>query len=463
MLELINRARANPAAEATRQGIDLNQGLAPGTISTAAKAPLAWDPLLLDSARAHSTWMLDTDSFSHTGAANSSPGDRMKAAGYAFSGSWSWGENIAIRWGAGTAISASSVEAMESGLFKSAGHRTNLMKDTFREIGIGLQTGEYQGSTGMTGTQNFARTAGNPFLTGVTFDDRDGDNFYDPGEGLGGVAIKAVSSAGTTYQATSWTSGGYGMELPAGNYTVTFSGGGIPGTITKTASIGANNVKLDLNQDAGTAPAPVITPPAPVQDTMPDSITVSAKGAGNAHFTLLVDGKKIGEGTTVSTTKDFTFKTDVADLQAHKVQIQFDNDGVVNGVDRNLNISKIVINGRPVLPTDGIVTYDKGALDGRDVVRGQANLWWNGTLVVNADKSFFDPGQQTVYAHLAGQNQTVAGAYGEAQDVRHDPFNLHHLELTPMSLKHFGSDHAGTANPFEGPHHVGQGYLDMIA
>jgi hypothetical protein len=41
MLELINRARANPVAEASRDGIDLNEGLAPGTISAAAKQPLA--------------------------------------------------------------------------------------------------------------------------------------------------------------------------------------------------------------------------------------------------------------------------------------------------------------------------------------------------------------------------------------------------------------------------------------
>ncbi|WP_207461840.1 carbohydrate-binding domain-containing protein [Azospirillum sp. SYSU D00513] len=140
---------------------------------------------------------------------------------------------------------------------------------------------------------------------------------------------------------------------------------------------------------AGTTTVPPADTSAPVQGTGSDTITVSAKGAGSAHFSLLVDGKKVGEGTTTSTTKDFTFKTNITDLQAHKVQVQFDNDGVVNGVDRNLNVSKIAINGKSVLPTDGIVTYDKGALDGRDVVKGQAEMWWNGTLVVNADKSFF--------------------------------------------------------------------------
>jgi serralysin len=99
-LELVNRARANPGAEAARLGIDLNQGLGNGTIANTAKQPLAMNDLLNTSAQAHSDWMLATDTFSHTGANGSSPGDRMKAAGYGFTGSWAWGENISIRWAA---------------------------------------------------------------------------------------------------------------------------------------------------------------------------------------------------------------------------------------------------------------------------------------------------------------------------------------------------------------------------
>src|SRR3954470_25001788 len=125
-LELVNHARADPAAEAARLGIGLNDGLSAGTISTAPKQPLALNPLLIDAAEAHSAWMLATDTFSHTGVNGSSPEDRMTAAGYAFSGSWTWGENI---------------------------------KDAdFREIGIGVQTGEYQGSNGATATEDFARS-----------------------------------------------------------------------------------------------------------------------------------------------------------------------------------------------------------------------------------------------------------------------------------------------------------------
>ena len=161
-LELVNRARLDPAAEAARLGIGLNDGLAAGTITTAAKAPLAFNPLLIDAAEAHSAWMLATDTFSHTGANGSSPGDRMAAAGYAFGGSWSWGENISIRWGGTQAITPAAIDAFHDGLFRSPGHRTNIENAGFREIGIGVQAGEYQGSNGLTATEDFARSGTRP-------------------------------------------------------------------------------------------------------------------------------------------------------------------------------------------------------------------------------------------------------------------------------------------------------------
>lgn len=261
LLELVNRARLDPTGEASRYGIGLNDGLTAGAITATAKQPLAFNPLLIDAADAHSAWMLATDTFSHTGANGSSPGDRMAAAGYSFSGSWSWGENISITWGSGAAITAAQIEGFHAGLFRSAGHRANILNDTFRETGIGVEAGEYKGSNGVTVTEAFARSGSVPFLTGVAFDDRDGDRFYDPGEGLGGVAVAIRSaSTGQTWQATTWDAGGYQVQLAAGTYSVTFSGGGLAAPITRTATIGTGNVKLDLDTDVGVAPPP----PAPV-------------------------------------------------------------------------------------------------------------------------------------------------------------------------------------------------------
>src|SRR5215212_7919934 len=93
VLEMVNRARANPAGEAARFGIALNEGLAAGTISADAKQPLAFNPYLGDAARKHTRWMLDTDTFTHNEGA-STPVDQMRAAGYAFGGSWWAGQNI---------------------------------------------------------------------------------------------------------------------------------------------------------------------------------------------------------------------------------------------------------------------------------------------------------------------------------------------------------------------------------
>src|SRR5688500_16283559 len=94
LVELINRGRANPTAEATRYGTDLNEGLAAGTISSTPKQPLAINPYVTDAARKHSQWMIDNDTFSHTGATGTNPQQRMTNAGYFFGDPSAWGENI---------------------------------------------------------------------------------------------------------------------------------------------------------------------------------------------------------------------------------------------------------------------------------------------------------------------------------------------------------------------------------
>ncbi|CAO3435117.1 carbohydrate-binding domain-containing protein [Azospirillum doebereinerae] len=157
------------------------------------------------------------------------------------------------------------------------------------------------------------------------------------------------------------------------------------------------NGTLVVNADKSFFPVPVTTTPTPTAGL--DTIMVNAQGVAaggvNAHFKVMVDGKQIGEGTATTAAKDYTFTTNAADKTAHKVQIQYDNDAMVNGQDRSLTVNKISINGHGYNPTDSAVTYDKGALDGKDVVAGQKGLWWNGTLVVNAPASDFPAGTTT--------------------------------------------------------------------
>jgi hypothetical protein len=109
-----------------------------------------------------------------------------------------------------------------------------------------VASGDFKGSAAVAATEDFGRSGTLPFLTGVAFDDRNGDHFYNPGEGLGGVSVQARSGTGQIWQTTTWDAGGYEIQLPAGVYQVTFSGGSLSGPVVKAASIGSANVLLDL-------------------------------------------------------------------------------------------------------------------------------------------------------------------------------------------------------------------------
>ncbi|MEM8722593.1 MAG: CAP domain-containing protein [Cyanobacteria bacterium P01_G01_bin.39] len=245
LLELINRARLNPLAEANLWGIDLNDGLSPGTISATAKQPLAFNSLLIDASRSHSQWMLNTDTFSHTGQGGSSAGDRIRDTGYQFS---TWGENIGFTGTTGTINVNNGIKQINGGLFKSSGHRRNILSNNFREIGLGALTGEYQGYNSLMITEKFARSGSNVFLTGVAFDDLVlDDDFYTVGEGLGGLQVTAVRQSDNSFHSTTtMDSGGYQMALDAGTYDVSFYDNDQV-LSTRQVSIEQQNIKLDLD------------------------------------------------------------------------------------------------------------------------------------------------------------------------------------------------------------------------
>jgi len=287
MLELVNRARANPAAEAARHGIDLNEGLAPGTLSTAARQPLALNPFIIDAARKHSQWMIDDDVFSHTGAGGSNPGGRMAIAGYGAADTFGWGENIAYRGQKPSTPPPTATTAQEhADLFvdegiDGRGHRLNILAPDFKEVGIGIATGVYNTYNALISTQDFGYKSGNSFLTGVAFDDGvTGDDFYTPGEGLDGVTITAAAAGGQTYSTTTWSTGGYALQLPPGTYTVTASGGELAAPVQyANVAVGAVNVKQDVRPgESPPAPPPPVSPPA-VPPVSPPALPTSPGGS----------------------------------------------------------------------------------------------------------------------------------------------------------------------------------------
>lgn len=244
MLELTNRARLDPLGEAAMFGINLNDGLAEGTISSAPKQVLTHNQFLEHAALDHSTWMLDADVFAHTGEGGSTATARVQSAGYALSGSWSVGENISWTGTTGALDLEAAILIQHESLFRSAGHRVNTLNGFFREIGIAQVEGKFlhdgvNYNASML-TLDFGKTGTTSFLTGVTYEDHDGDAFYDVGEGRGGVTI-SVGAAGTVSQ----VAGGYGLAIEAsGTVGVVISFGS--SEINADVDMSRGNVKLDL-------------------------------------------------------------------------------------------------------------------------------------------------------------------------------------------------------------------------
>jgi hypothetical protein len=265
MLELVNRARAHPTAEAARYGIDLNQGLTPGTISTAAKPPLAPNQALIDIAELHTQLMLDTDDLTHFGPGTMTVGDRAHQVDYDY---LVIGENIGWTGTTGPAAALEdAVYALHQDLFLSPTHRQNMLGADFVEVGIGVRSGAFRYQSvdynATLVTVDFGARAGNQFLTGVAYADPGvTGNFFSLGEGLTAVTITARdTTAGTTYTTTTDTSGGYALQVPAGVYNLTAEGGALTTPIAHpNIALSTTNVKVDFLV-AGIAP-PVALPDA---------------------------------------------------------------------------------------------------------------------------------------------------------------------------------------------------------
>ncbi|HEX9857685.1 MAG TPA: CAP domain-containing protein [Paracoccaceae bacterium] len=240
-IELMNRARLDPAAEAARYGLTLNEGLAAGTITATAKQVLAPHSILELSAQRHSQWMIDTDTFSHTGVNGTDPRARMELAGYNFTGAWSWGENLAFASLGGGRTVANITAIHHETLMNSPGHRANILRDSFREIGYAEVAGAFNGSNVSVATQNFAHRGAVVYVTGVAYNDLNNNNFYTPGEGLADLRF-AVTGGNAARTAAA---GGYAVVASQVSALAVEVGSGA--TLSRvTLNLAAGNVKLDL-------------------------------------------------------------------------------------------------------------------------------------------------------------------------------------------------------------------------
>lgn len=90
-------------------------------------------------------------------------------------------------------------------------------------------------------TQNFSRSGSNYFLTGVIYDDKNNNEFYDVGEGLSGINI---TTKGKTYPV--FNSGAYSIPVVNGSYELSITGDTLDGPVYYSVQIANQNRKLDV-------------------------------------------------------------------------------------------------------------------------------------------------------------------------------------------------------------------------
>jgi Ca-dependent carbohydrate-binding module xylan-binding/Right handed beta helix region len=150
-------------------------------------------------------------------------------------------------------------------------------------------------------------------------------------------------------------------------------------------------------------------------------IVVSAKstvaGGVGALMVVYVNGAIVSSQTVQSLTyANYTFWAPDSLQQGGRVDVQFANDAVVGGVDRNLWVQSISVNGSTINSNASSVRYDRGgpsyalASNGADVVAGQIVMPWNGALRFTVGAAASSAAKTTTIATVAAAPVAAAPA-----------------------------------------------------
>jgi hypothetical protein len=140
--------------------------------------------------------------------------------------------------------------------------------------------------------------------------------------------------------------------------------------------------------------------------TINASATLAA-GVG-AHFNVFVDGVNIGSAVVGANAADYSFNTKFAPNASHDIKVVYDNDDVVNGQDRNLQLNSISIDGKVIPATSPYEVYHSQSSGN---IASSGVMSWNGTAEFQLPASMFPPIQvKPVPVPAVGKNTITVNA-----------------------------------------------------
>jgi hypothetical protein len=180
----------------------------------------------------------------------------------------------------------------------------------------------------------------NRFLVGTVWVDSNGNNQYDPGEGIGGVRVDPDQG---DFFAVTANSGGYAIPITApGDYVVTFSGSMITIPDTRAVTVASTSVLLDLEYAGGsTVPeantgmaSPVYATSAVLNGTVsPNGLTTTyyfEYGATTAYGLVTASWTTDADASVSATISGFS-----ADTTYHYRLVATNSSGTSYGPDRS--------------------------------------------------------------------------------------------------------------------------------
>ena len=337
----------------------------------------------------------------------------MTAAGFDWD---AWGESIA----AGFSSPASALQGLivDNGV-PDLGHRIQLlaMSSLFQDqnqVGIGIVSGS--GTYGTYYTIDTAHADGdsNSFVTGVVFNDANGNGQYAVGEGLGGVTVTASNGESTT---TTFGSGGYSLELAPGSYNVTFSGGGLSSAVTRSVTIGRENVEVDV-----TNPPPWrrrSTPVATPVVSRPVASPPSLQSIANQTITNASGTMQLALSASDPSGQALTYQVSVqgnSPAAALEQQYGFHEDSSGYHLN-NLGQNEKLVVGKgsalwgwyEILPDGEVRPWLGGNSFGAAVATLGSAVWADPTLLTNAASSASTAG---ISGSVSGNTLTLTGLQG---------------------------------------------------